>query len=191
MARQETVPADAPDPPGGRGGRACRRGRGIRERRAIWQRSPAERRAGSRPQRGRGLRRQGRRRARRSPRRPPATSRRCCPPIRRNRCRSLAFNAPDGKPMTLADRAGKTRACSTSGRPGARPAAPRCRRSTRCSKQRRRRFRGGGDQCRHRRRREAEEIPGRDRRQDAGLLPRRLDGCSTCSRKRRWRSACR
>ena len=48
---------------------------------------------------------------------------------------SLAFNDPDGKPMTLADRPAR-RCCSICGRPGARPAGPRCRRWTRCRRRR-------------------------------------------------------
>ena len=49
--------------------------------------------------------------------------------------KSLAFNGPDGKPMKSPTMPAR-RCCSICGRHGARPAAPKCRRSTRCRRKR-------------------------------------------------------
>ena len=86
--------------------------------------------------------------------------------------KALAFNAPDGKPMTLADRAGKTvllNLWATWCFP-CREEMPALNALQKETGQRQ--IRGGGGQCRHRRRHQAEEIPGRDRRRGARLLPR-------------------
>ena len=99
-------PGPAPDPRRLGGGRAGRRGRGICQRERFWQQRASARRR---------RRRQGRCRLR-------GKGRPCqegCGGRHRAGCgnlpadppqslKSLAFNDPDGKPMTLADHAGKT-----------------------------------------------------------------------------------
>ena len=105
----------------------------------------------------------------------------------------IAFEGPGGAQAEARRFSRQARCSSISGRPGACPAAPKCRRSTGC-KQRpaRQGFPGGGGQRRHRAARSPRRLPRSDRRQGADPLrrPERRflrDACASPAR----RSACR
>ena len=137
MADRKIVSGTAPDRARrAGGGRAGRRGRGICQRQPVWQQRAGRTGGGRRAGRsGSRLRRQGRqakavgaaadRRGRRDAAGRPA---------------AIAVKPRLQWPRRQADDARRAaparRCCSICGRPGARPAAPKCRRSTRCRRTR-------------------------------------------------------
>ena len=113
-------------------------------------------------------RRAARRRSgwRRSPRArsPPSGS-----PIAPEKLDDLAFKGPDGADRP-SPRSPARRCSSTSGRPGACPAGPRCRPSTGCRRPGAATVSGRGGQCRPQQHRAAPGLPRRDRRERPRLL---------------------